>query len=420
MKKIKGVLLSLLLCCCLIVPIFAFTGCGGADPETVSNSLNELADVFKNNSSVFVEGYVDPDTTETRTSEEIPQETPAEGEQPAKKFKTKVQLKIVDKTGIKTKYKINYGENLNKAINNEIERFHYEYPAGYEHGDEDSKVYGYEELDRKYNVIFAYANEFIDTYKVHLPKKEDKLSDETNKALDDLNNSVKEYIESIGEFINQKNVTQNYYNTTNFSITTGLRAFERSYGAMIEKAVNVSSALAEVLEQNNMINYIKDYTASSNTTMIVEGFVRAQLLPVYSNFMLSEIRNKIWWETTNNEDKVTKDRITTLISKLETSFNSFKDNVKKASQGENAFNAIELKPLIENLVYVFVEDAEQYKTALTELNIQKLSVDYKNNMEKYAKEENAFAKTYLNKIEDFMNLVLDNFQNGFYGKVLTK
>ncbi|MDE6583410.1 MAG: hypothetical protein K2K31_02010, partial [Clostridia bacterium] len=75
-------------------------------------------------------------------------------------------------------------------------------------------------------------------------------------------------------------------------------------------------------------------------------------------------------------------------------------------------------PLVENLVYTFVEDAEQFKTALTELNIQKLSVDYKNDMGKYMKEENAFAKTYLNKIDDFINLILDNFQNNFYGQAL--
>ncbi|MDE6583363.1 MAG: hypothetical protein K2K31_01770 [Clostridia bacterium] len=306
MKKLKGALLCLLLCCCMIVPIFAFTGCGGIDPETVTKSLNDLTSLFTDNKTVFIEGYIDPD----------------------------VDGEIKEGTGIKTKYKVNYGENLSKAIKDELEH--------------DMPTYGYQELDRKYNVIFAYANEFIDTYKVYLPKKEDKLSDDTNKALETLNEGIKEYSESVLEFIKQKNITDNYYNTTDFSITTGLRSFERSYGAMIEKAVNVSSALADVLEYNNIINYIKEFSSTSDRTMIVEGFVRAKLLPVYSNFMLSEIKNKIWWETTSDEDGVTKGEITSLIKRIENSFNSFKGYVKKATTTEtktdkDIFEAVNLK-----------------------------------------------------------------------------
>ncbi len=385
MKNLKGVLLSLILCLCFIVPVFIFSGCG-VDAETVNNSLKELSKVITSNSTVFIEGYVDPEVygSSSDTNE------------------------IVADTGIKTKYKVVLGENLDKAVKEEIEK---------------KFSYGYEELDRKYNVIFVYANEFIDAYKVYLPKKDDKISKETEKSLETLNNEIKDYIESINEFLKQRKTTDSYYNTTDFEITTGLRALERSYGEMIEKAVNVSGALADVLENNNIINYLKEFNATSDRTMIVEGFVRAKLLPVYSTFMLSEIKNKIWWESTNDEDKVTKTRISNLISKLETSFNSFKNFVKQSTITEgktetDIFNAVELKPLVENLVNVFVVNANQYETALKELNIQKLSVDYKNDMAKYVKESNALAETYLNKIEDFLDLILDNFQNDFYGQAL--
>lgn len=391
MKKFKGALLSLVLCMCFIVPVFIFSGCG-VDAETVNNSLKELSKVITSNSTVFVEGYVDPEVKLISNENE-------EQEQ---------NFQIVENSGILTKFKIVLGNNLDKAVKDEIEH----------------KIsYGYEELDRKYNVIFAFANEFIETYKVYLPKKDDKLTDETKNCLNILNEEIKVYIETVEEFLKQRKTTDNYYNTTDFEITTGLRALERSYGAMIEKAVSVSGALADVLEANNIINYLKEFNATSDRTMIVEGFVRAKLLPVYSTFMLSEIKNKIWWESTIDEDGSTKAKITTLISKLEESFNSFKNYVKKSTitddkTDKDVFEAVELKPLVENLVNVFVVDAEQYETALKELNIQKLSVEYKNDLAKYVKESNAFAQTYLDKIEDFLYLILGQFQNDFYGQVL--
>ena len=59
-------------------------------------------------------------------------------------------------------------------------------------------------------------------------------------------------------------------------------------------------------------------------------------------------------------------------------------------------------------IYVFFEEENSFLTALKAFNIEKLAIDYKNDLESY-KSKNPFAEIYLEKMEQFVNITLDNF-----------
>lgn len=351
--KTKSVILSLVLCCFALLGIFTLVGCGSVTVQTLSEQFDELDAVYEQYSNIFTSTTYD---------------------------------------GIETNY---YISSYGTTVDNEI----------------SSNTEGYVELLNIYNATLIIANDYTDSNRDYvLSLDQDSLSKDSKTALKAVSESLEDYIESIYDFVEARSILishfENFAGNSNASDEASLLRFKKVYGNMVSNAVTLSTKMAEMVETTSILDLLKRTDPTTADTVTVKDYIRAKLLPIFSELRITEIENKLNWNAQLDGDGETKERITALMSELDTQFESFKEIFVKTATNK-LLSTEQMNDLFE-LAEEFFKDAEQYYYALSSLDIYTLSVTYSNNMSNYL-EVNELAEVFLQKLEQFVTISLPNF-----------
>lgn len=350
--KVKSLLCSVVLGFCALFGVLGLTGCKEVNLDTVTDNFLKLEEVYSANADVFKEGTCE---------------------------------------GMATKYLIDYGTVVDGFVS--------------ENKD------GYAELLTKYNAVLVISNDYIDNNKSYVMNLTDeKINADSKKSFKALNNSLLEYTESISDFVRARKSFMEYFAQFNGELgneanEAHLRKFKKEYGNLVDKNLELSMSLAKSVESTEIFDLLKNTTPTQNDTKIVKEYIRAKMLPIFSEFMISEIENNLNWNAQVATE--TKTRIDQLLGKLNNSFEVYKARFVKSNENVKVLTNKEMNSLFEMVENFLVETDEYYK-ALKGLDISALAVQYDNNLENY-KKTNKLAEVYLEKMEQFINITLPKF-----------
>ena len=350
--KLKKIGLSLVLCLCSICTLFGLSGCGEVSLTTVQNNIKALEDTYTKYDTVFTQGICE---------------------------------------GLNTDYLIKYGETVDKYIT--------------ENKD------GYVELRDIYNVTLVISNDYIDNNKEYIKTlTEDNLTDKMKKSLTKLNGKIVSYTKTIEDFVLARRNFMNYFEQFGNEITEKsslayLREFKKDYGKLVSKNIELSTQMAKTIENTEIFDLLKNTKPTVNDTKIVKEYIRAKLLPVFSEFKITELENNLNWNA--QKDTATKQRIDVLLTKLNDQFETYKSRFVSSGETLQELKTAEMNNLF-NVAENFFVEADAYFKALEKFDISKLAVDFDNDLEAY-KKSNKLAEVYLEKMEQFINISLTNF-----------
>ena len=351
--KLKNVVLSIVLGCCSVFSLFGLTACGEVSLATVTENFNKLDTTYQSYSEVFKQGQVD---------------------------------------GMNTDYLISYGAIVDEYVS--------------EQKDE------YAELNSIYNSILAISNDYIDNNKGYVKSlAAESLNKQSKKTLTKLNKVLVLYTKQISTFVEARRVFVNYFERTNGQLTdkensAHLRKFKKSYGVLVSKNIQLSMSLAEVVESTEIFDLLQGTVPTKEDTKIVKEYIRAKMLPIFSEFMITELENNINWEA--QAETETKARIDELLAELKTEFYDYKAHFVGSNQQEIALGSAEEMKALFDMVEDFLTEAETYYQALRAFNISSLATKYDNDLEKY-KKSNRLAEVYLERMEQFVEYSVPNF-----------
>lgn len=352
--KFKKIMAGLTLCCCSLFALLGLGGCGGVTLSTIQENFDKLDATYKEYSSVFTQGVVD---------------------------------------NMDTNYMIKYGTIVDGYVTEKRE--------------------GYVELLDIYNSTLVISSDYIDNNKEYIKNLDEKnLSKESKTALKDLNESLVEYTDTISDFVRARKTFVDYFEEFNGQLSEEsssayLRKFKKSYGELVSKNIELSMSLASAIETTEIFDLLKKTTPTENDTKIMKEYIRAKMLPIFSEFKITELENNLNWQ--GQAETETKDRIDNLLASLESKFATYKARFVGSNENVSTLTSEEMNQLFD-YVENFLAETDAYIQALKGLNISVLAVDYDNNMEKYL-EKNPLAETYLEKMEQFIGTTLTNFMD---------
>ena len=354
--KIKKILLSFVLVFVCAISMFSLVGCDDVSLNTLKENFDALDKTYQNYSTVFVVGDFD-DLSET--------------------------------------YVVNYGDKVNAWV--------------------DQGKEGFVDLKSLYNSVFAISNDFIKNNKTFvLNLKESNLTKGQKKALKGLNSKVKKYMDSIEDFVDARADMIEFFEWFGDSAdakTTEikLREFTKAYGAFLERNIEVSTSLANVIEEVDIFNLMEKTEPIANDSLMIKEYVRAKLLPVFSRFMIEEIANNLNWKATTSTPA--KIRISKVLNNFKAQYVEFKNGfVLKDNSAIKVLQKSQMATLLDQIDAFFAE-SEAYFQAVDGLNVTKLAqLKYDNDLNKY-KKSNKLAEVYLSKIEQYVGDVLPKFIN---------
>lgn len=351
--KFRNLILSLVICVASILGLVTLGGCNEVSLGVVSENFEKLETTYQQYSNIFNSGVSDK---------------------------------------ITTSYIINYGTKVDSYIS--------------ENKD------GYVELKNIYNSVLIISNDYIDNNKEYVKNlNESKLSDSSKKSLTKLNSSLVAYTKEISKFVNSRKTFVDFFESSSDILTEKensayLRKFKKAYGVLIDKNLELAKCLVEVIENTNIFTLLQSTEPTQNDTKIVKEYIRAKMLPIYSEFMIVELENKINWNS--QQQTLTKDRIDTVLETLKVEFSDYKTNFVNPNRIERKLDSKdEMSDLLSKIEDFFTE-IDVYYQALRKLNISSLATNYANDLEEY-KKVNAFADIYLERIEQFVNVSLPSF-----------
>lgn len=351
--KFRNLILSLVICVASIFGLVSLGGCSEVSLSVVSESFDKLETTYQQYSNIFKNGVSD---------------------------------------GVTTSYIINYGTKVDSYIS----------------ANKD----GYVELKDLYNSVLIISNDYIDNNKEYVKKlNESKLSDSSKKALTKLNSSLVVYTKEISKFVNSREIFVNFFQSSSNNLTDKensayLRKFKKAYGALVEKNLELAKCLTKVIETTDIFTLLQSTEPTQNDTKIVKEYLRSKILPIFSEFMISELENKINWNS--QQQTSTKDRIDDVLSTLKLEFSTYKTNLVSSSKTERKLDSKEEMNDLFSKIEDFFTEADVYYQALKKLNISSLATSYANDLEEYKKVNN-FAEIYLERIEQFINVSLPSF-----------
>lgn len=352
--KLKKTLTCLALGCCSVLALFGLGGCGEVSTKTLKENFDKLDATYQEYSQVFTQGTVD---------------------------------------NLDTNYFITYGSVVDGYIAERKE--------------------GYVELLDIYNSTLVISSDYIDNNKEYVKNLDDKnLSKESKQAIKDLNGSLLDYIDTVSDFVKSRKIFVEYFEQFNGQLSEEssnayLRKFKKSYGELVSQNIELSMNLAKTIETTEIFELLKKTTPTENDTKIMKEYIRAKMLPVFSEFKITEIENNLNWN--GQAQTETKTRIDELLASLESKFSIYKEKFVGEDVALKTLTSEEMNRLFE-YIENFLSETDAYMKALKGLNISMLSIDYDNDLEKY-KEKNPFAEIYLEKMEQFIEISLPNFMN---------
>jgi len=352
--KFKSLILSLVLGIFALFSTVGLVGCDGDLVTKIKTNFEKLDEVYEANSIVFYEGNCE---------------------------------------GLQTKYLVDYGKTVNGYVLDNKE--------------------GYAELQNTYNVILAVSNDCIDgnrNYILSFLDEDEDFDKTTTKALKALNKALENYIDSVEYFADERRTFVEYHapeaDFSNDSDNIYLRKFKRAYGKLVNESVALSDSVARCIESREFLELIQDTFVEVTEVEIVKEYIRAKMISVYSEMIVSKVENNLNWNAYNDVEAEVKERLDNILSGLRQHFENYKDTFIRAQNCKNLTQA-EMKKLLTITEDFFVE-AEDYFYALENFDIDKLVVDFDFDIEKY-KNQDKLIEVYLAKIEQFIGVTLPAF-----------
>lgn len=299
---------------------------------------------------------------------------------------------------IGTKLKVVYGEKAQQAMN----------------GDADSEIYK-DDLNNKYNSLLVVSHDYVDdNIQVLLNMNQKKLSKATKKAVKQLCKDMKSFTKYISTFATSLNSFNSYFeqmtDANHSDVEHHVFELEKVFGKLVEKDINMALSLAKCMEKSNIYNSLKvEGIASSETAKNIRDYARTKMLPIFSEFMISQ-KNGFIWKNYVTKGKMTE--INALLTELGTCYGNFKSNLVSGGTPAPQASAKDLFSMVEE----FIDEANCYLDALSDLDIKTLAVTYNGDMAKHLK-KNKLAEIDLHKIDQFIKITLPNFITNFKAKV---
>lgn len=347
--KITSKILGFVLCCTAVLCSVALVGCKKVTLSNLEQSYQQLEDEFKANETVFISH---------------------------------------DFEGQATDVYVSYNEKINKLTVTD-------------------KDFG--ELVWLYNFALSAAHNYIFSNRSFvLSLKEAELSKSAQKIIGTLNQSLVEFKNYIPSFVRERQSFLNHFDAfDNLDVNAdraALLRYKKVYGRFVDKAVNACNNVATMVEESKIFDVLQNTTPTRVDAETIKNYFGAKLLPVFCEFKINEFANKMNWSV--QAEGTAKARINTLIDNVEQKFATYRD-VFVSRTTSITLSQQQIKDLF-TLYNKFCTEKQDYFTALKNFNFARLALDFDNNLENYLG-ANAYAKTYLQKVEQFVELMLPNF-----------
>ena len=347
----KSIVLSFVLAIFALCSTFAFAGCD-VSLDTLKNSFDSLDKTYQTYSETFRHGTV--------------------------------------AGSIETNYVVNYGDAVNTYVANNKEN--------------------YVELREQYNVMLAISHYYIDTNKTYVLSCDYKnLSKAAKQSINSLNKSIKAYEKEIKDFEESRKSMMIFFNQyaegerDQSAEEYHVRMFKRAYGKLIDKNINLSTALAKSVELTEIFDLIKSTAITNNDVTIIKDYIQTKMLPIYNEFMINQLANKISWKVYEGLNS----RLDNLVESVKNLFNAYKTQIVNGSPSGSDFTAEQITVLFDKIENFLTEQAV-YEKALKEFDISTFVVTYNGNLEQYEK-KNALASLDFEKMEQFIQKIVPNF-----------
>lgn len=308
-----------------------------------------------------------------------------------------------------------YGEYIDKQIQSLKEESESD-------KEEKPKVLdGIADLVDLYNVTLVISDNYVNSNKAFVLGLDEKtFSKETKQVLESLNGSVVDFTNALSKFSVARNDLIDHFThfagiDTDSDLASVLK-FKKVYGDLVRKNVTLSENMAKMVETTRIFDVLKNKIPTVEDTATLKAYIRAKLLPLYSEFQITEFANNMNWNSQKDGDGVTKKRITTLLTNVGKSFGGFKNNFLTNKVKTQPLSKEEFKELLDLSEMFFVESQSYFK-ALRDINFSSLSVGFDNNMKEYLK-TNEMAEIYLQKLEQFVEFSIGDFMDAVALRIL--
>lgn len=362
--KTRKIILSLVLCLCAFLPIFALAGCGNVPVSEVKSSFTDLQTTYNKYSDIFSTGTVEE--------------------------------------GLTSNYKVDYGVNLD------------EISAG-------SNKEMYDSLVERYNVMLAISSKYIDSNKAYVAALEEKeLSEKTRVAINELNAKLTKYIKYIPTFATERNSFKDHFK--NFAGNEQmdlavLRNFKKSYGELVSKNIDLALATAKVVETTEIFDILQATVPTQKDVRIVKEYISAKLLPIFNELLIAETETSFNYYY-DGYDCEAKTKIEEVVEDLESKFDYYKKQIVsstatlKGASGD--LSKEEMKDLFD-ILNDFSVEMKDYLKSVEKLDIAKLILESKT-FEKH-KKEIVLADVYYEKIDQFVSISLPNYMQNLVSEI---
>ena len=271
---------------------------------------------------------------------------------------------------------------------------------------------GYVELKTIYNKIFALSQNYIDNNKQYILNREDKdLNDASKSAVKTLSKQLNAYKKELERFLLKRRDVINFFdkNSEEFNDKTvnadKVYVFKKDFGALVESNIKLSTALANAVEATQIFERVNSGTPTSIDSKVVKEFVGIRLLPVFSNFKITEMENRGVNLKNEQQNGENKEQIIELVDILDKDFIDYQEYFDQTGEVQK-ITLEEMNKLWER-INTFLEETDSFFESLKSFNIFKFSeADYI--MENY-KKTNSKAEIYLEKMEQYLNITFPSF-----------
>lgn len=351
--KTRKICLSLVLCLCALLSVFTLTGCGGSVVGDVQKSFAELDESYTKYAEVFQLGTLED--------------------------------------GLETKYVVNYGVDF----------------ANFSPTNQEK----YDALKEKYNVMLALSSKYIDSNKAYVTAlAEEDMTDETKNALKNLYTKIDSYIKYLPTFVEERNIFKNHFDNFSGNADANLAVltkFKKSYGQLVNKNLDISLALANVIETTEIFDLLQSTEPTEKDTEIVKDYITTKMLPIFNQLLIEETETSFaYYDYSGGAIS----QIKTVVNNLEDKFSSFKTSLALSNATCKALGSKEkMQELFKNANDFFVE-MQNYSTSVSELKIYDLVINNGNDFEEHKKQV-PYAEIYFEKIDQFVSITLGSFMD---------
>ncbi|MGN1201611.1 MAG: hypothetical protein ACI4R8_05115 [Candidatus Caccovivens sp.] len=352
--KIKHIILSITLAVLGIFTTLSLSGCGEVSLDTLQSNFEKLDATYAKYSEVFTTGVCE---------------------------------------SMNTKYLVDYGDIVNGYVSENKEE--------------------YRELSRVYNITLAISSDYIDNNKSYILNfSEENLNENSKECVKALNESLEDYTNSIEKFVSARKSLITHFEQFNGQLEEKdnlafLRKFKKQYGALVEKNVILSTNLAKSVESTEIFDILKRGTPIANDTKIIKEYIRAKLLPIFSEFKITEMENNLYWGAYSSISTPAKQRIDDLMAELDNEFEDYKSKFVDGNENFKVMTKDEMSDLLD-IVDEFLVEANSYFQSLHGFDVSALVENCDIDLEEY-KKTNIYAEIYLQKMEQFIEISLGNF-----------